>query len=86
MNQAVKNLPALLPVLPVRDSVIFPRMVLPLIVDNEDSSNLIDDALKKDKMIAIAMLKDPDGEGEDSLDIHRIGTIAFTARRCKICR
>jgi ATP-dependent Lon protease len=63
--------------------VIFPRMVLPLIVDNEDSSNLIDDALKKDKVIAIAMLKDPDGEGKDSLDIHRIGTIASVIRLSK---
>jgi len=48
------NIPDVLPLLPVRDVVVYPYMILPLFVGREISINAVDYALSKDRMIFLA--------------------------------
>ena len=83
MNQTIKRLPEILPLLPVKESVVFPRMVIPLMIRDEEYSKLIDDALKKEKLIAIAMSKDFEKLEEGPVDVHRVGTAASVIKLSK---
>ena len=70
------TIPERIAVLPVSDTVIFPRMVVPLLIKAEGNTALIEDALEKDKMVLIVMSR-VDEESEDSTDdIHNVGTLA----------
>ncbi len=51
------KIPEILPLLPVRDTVIFPYMILPLFVGRESSIKAVDEALAKDRMIFLATQK-----------------------------
>ena len=81
MTQMKKKISDILPVLPVRDSVIFPRMIIPLMIKDKKYIQLVDDALQKDKMIVVAMIKDPEKEPEEPEDIHRVGTAGQVVHR-----
>jgi len=83
MEEIAMNLPDILPVLPARDTVIFPKMVLPLMVREDKYIRLIEDALKSHKMIVISMVKDPDKAYEGVPDIFDIGTACQILRFTK---
>ena len=52
-----EKLPEMLPVLPLFDTVLFPKMVLPLVVMQEDSIKLVDEAMTKNRMIGLLVSK-----------------------------
>ena len=83
MNKINKKLQEILPVLPVRDSIIFPKMIIPLIITDEKYIKLIDDALQKDKLFVAIMVKDPDKKIEGPADIHRVGTLGQVIKLSK---
>lgn len=83
MNQTDKRLPQILPLLPVSDSVIFPRMIIPLMIKDEEYLRLVDDALQKDKLIVVAMVKDPEKMHEGLANIHRVGTVGQVVKLSK---
>jgi ATP-dependent Lon protease len=51
------NLPAVLPILPLFDAALFPKMVLPLVVMEKDSIKLVDEAMAKDRIIGLVISK-----------------------------
>ncbi|MFP3928063.1 MAG: endopeptidase La [Desulfobacteraceae bacterium] len=63
-----------MPVLPVRDSLIFPKMVVPLVIRDEKYSRLVDEALQAEKMIAVSLLRNPDADEDEAPDVHDVGT------------
>ncbi|MFP4038076.1 MAG: endopeptidase La [Desulfobacteraceae bacterium] len=69
-----QNIPEILPVLPVRDSLIFPKMVVPLVIRDEKYSRLVDEALQAEKMIAVSLLRNPDADEDEAPDVHDVGT------------
>ena len=69
-------LPPELPVLPVRDVVVFPGTVVPLTVGREKSKRLIDAVLAGDKLIAVCTQRRSDVEDPTLDDIYRVGTAA----------
>ncbi|MCD6562249.1 MAG: endopeptidase La [Deltaproteobacteria bacterium] len=75
MNDIDDKLPEILPVLPVRDSVIFPGMVIPIIIRDKRSLKLVDETLKKEKKIVVVMEKAHDKKKKGLADIHKIGTV-----------
>lgn len=77
------NIPEMLPVLPMRDSVLFPKMVVPLMIRNEEFSQLIDDALQKDNLIAVALVKNPDETDPAKVDIHGVATAGQVVKLSK---
>ncbi|MBE9528154.1 MAG: endopeptidase La [Proteobacteria bacterium] len=77
-------IPDTLPLLPVRDVVIFPFMIVPLFVGRDRSINAVDAALTKDRLIFAATQKDITDEDPNSKDIYRNGTVCMIMRMLKL--
>ena len=72
----VEDIPKVLPVLPLRDTVIFPYMIFPVLVGREQSIRAANFALDNSKYIFLAAQKNPSIEEPSHDDIYREGTIA----------
>lgn len=70
------EIPGDLPILPVRNTVIFPFLLIPLFIGIKRSIKLIEDALQRDKLIGLVCSKDPEIEEPDQGQVFQIGTIA----------
>src|SRR5215468_4438007 len=73
-------IPEELPVLPLRDLVVFPYMVLPLFVVRERSAAAVDDALAGDRLLLLVAQRDPEIEDPEPDDLHPVGTVAMVMR------
>src|SRR5512136_605650 len=78
------NIPDVLPLLPVRDVVVYPYMILPLFVGREISINAVDYALSKDRMIFLATQRDVGDEEPTPEGIYQVGTVAMIMRMLKL--
>ncbi|WKZ33000.1 MAG: endopeptidase La [Thermodesulfobacteriota bacterium] len=78
------EIPDVLPLLPVRDVVIFPFMIVPLFVGRERSINAVDAALTKDRLVFTATQKDISKEDPDPEDLYRAGTVCMIMRMLKL--
>ena len=78
------EIPSILPLLPVRDIVIFPYMTLPLFVGREGSISAVDEALARDRFIFLATQKDPTVEDPKSEELYHTGTVAMIMRMIKL--
>jgi len=78
------EIPDVLPLLPVRDIVIFPYMTLPLFVGREGSIAAVDEALARDRYIFLATQKDPSVEDPKAEDLFPMGTVAMIMRMLKL--
>jgi ATP-dependent Lon protease len=90
MNEELKKdeeppkIPEVLPVLPLRDIVIFPFMIVPLYVSREKSIKAVDQALADNRMILLAAQKRQEEEEPGPDDVHRVGTAALIMRMLKL--
>ncbi|MCP3176012.1 endopeptidase La [Desulfuromonas sp. KJ2020] len=73
-----------LPLLPVRDVVVFPHMVVPLFVGRPKSIAAVDAALARDRLIFLATQKDDEAEDPAAEDIYSVGTVAMIMRMLKL--
>ncbi len=73
-----------LPVLPLRDVVVFPMMIAPLFVGRPFSLNAIEDALKEHKLIFLVTQKDKDIEHPKREDLYDFGTVAVILKAMKM--
>lgn len=71
-----ESVPDELPVLPLRNTVLFPGVVIPITVGRDKSIKLIREYYKGDRTIGVVSQKDPDIEDPDISDLHSIGTVA----------
>jgi ATP-dependent Lon protease len=78
------KVPDVLPVLPLRDIVIFPYMIVPLFVSRERSIRAVDQALAENRMIMLAAQRDMAKEEPGPGDIHGVGTAAIIMRMLKL--
>ncbi len=78
------KIPETLPVLPLRDIVIFPFMIVPLFVSRERSIKAVDQALAENRMILLAAQKNPDNEEPQTGDLYDVGTVAIIMRMLKL--
>lgn len=72
-----KNYPKELAVLPLRDIVIYPGMIVPLSVGREKSIKLINEVMEGNKMIALITQKNPQKEDVEEADLYNTGTIGL---------
>ncbi|MER3524964.1 MAG: endopeptidase La [Ignavibacteria bacterium] len=70
------KVPQALPVLPLRNSVFFPRQVLPLSIGRESSIRVVEEALKDDGLVVIVAQTDGSIEHPSEKDIYWVGTLA----------
>lgn len=78
------KIPESIPLLSVRDIVIFPYMVIPLIVGRQSTKAAIDKALNANHIIFVACQKDASQEEPTAEDIHPVGTFASILRMMKM--
>ncbi len=81
---SVEQIPENLPLLPVRDLVIFPYMVLPLFVGRDISIKAIETALAADRLIFLTTQKNQETEHPSSDDLHHLGTVGVIMRMLKL--
>ena len=77
-------IPDILPLMPVRDVVIFTDMLLPLFVGREKSVKAVEEAVSKDRLLFIATQKDPAIENPRPEEIFAIGTVSRILRMLKL--
>ena len=77
-------LPDVLPVLPLKDSVIFPYIILPLSISRDPSMLAVEDALNNDRIILLAPQRDGSIEEPGQDDLHEVGTAASIMRMLKL--
>ncbi|MBL8141690.1 MAG: endopeptidase La [Acidobacteria bacterium] len=77
-------LPAELPVLPLRDTVLYPNSFMPLAVAREASVRLIDEAMQTTKLIAVFTQRDASVEEPKEDDLYRVGTATHIHKMFKL--
>ncbi|MDQ3288520.1 MAG: endopeptidase La [Pseudomonadota bacterium] len=73
-----------LPVLPLRDVVVFPHMVIPLFVGRDKSIRALDMAMESDKRILLVAQKTADTDDPDANDLYEVGTLAHVLQLLKL--
>ena len=74
----------LLPVLPLRDIVVFPHMIVPLFVGREKSVRALEAVMKEDKQILLVAQKNATQDDPGSEDIYRVGTVSTILQLLKL--
>jgi ATP-dependent Lon protease len=80
----VLTIPEEIPILPVTDIALFPKMVMPLMIWEKSGVQLVDEALMKDHLVGLAMIK---GKGSDPLtpeDLFLTGTVGSLLKMAKV--
>ena len=78
------EIPDVLPLLPIRDIVIYPYMMLPLFVGRDVSIRAVEESLSRDRLIFLVAQKNSAEENPNAAAIHRVGTIASIMRMLKL--
>jgi ATP-dependent Lon protease len=73
-----------LPILPIRNTVLFPGVIIPITVGRDKSIELIKKAYKGDKTIGVVSQKDPEIEDPVFEDLNKIGTVAYILKVLKM--
>jgi len=73
-----------LPVLPLRDVVVYPHMVIPLFVGRDKSIKALDAAMQEDKQILLVAQKHADVDDPSEKDMHEVGTLANILQLLKL--
>src|SRR6476620_10036306 len=78
------EIPAEIALLPLRNTVLFPGVVLPITVGRDKSIKAVNDAYKADKLIGVVAQKDSNIEDPGVKDLEQIGTIAKIVKQIKM--
>ena len=75
---------ALFPVLPLRDIVVFPHMIVPLFVGREKSIRALEEVMRDDKQILLVAQKNAGQDDPGTDDIYRVGTVSSVLQLLKL--
>jgi ATP-dependent Lon protease len=78
------EIPSSLPVLPLKDTVVFPDSLLPLAIGQERSVRLIDDAVAGDRLVALVASRSAELEQPDWDDLYEVGTAAIVQKMIRV--
>ncbi len=78
------TLPKTLPVLPLRDLVVFPHMVIPLPIGREGTLSAIDEVMNAGRLILLVAQKDPGIENPKAKDLFRVGVLGRIVQILKL--
>jgi ATP-dependent Lon protease len=76
--------PATLPILPLKETVVFPESVTPLAIGQERSIKLVEDVVSGDRLLALVAVRDPAVEQPGWDDLHAVGTAAVIHKMIKV--
>lgn len=77
------DIPERLPILPVRNIVLFPMLSMPMMIGRKKSIRLIDDVLTGNRFVGIVAQKDPDIEDPKEEDLYRVGCVGIVLKMMK---
>ncbi|MEE9550573.1 MAG: endopeptidase La [Candidatus Binatia bacterium] len=83
-KEAPSEIPDVIPLLPIRDIVIYPYMMLPLFVGRDISIRAVEEALSRDRLIFLVAQRNAQEDNPTPDDIYRIGTVASILRMLKL--
>jgi len=83
-DDGVIEVPADLPILPLRNTVLFPGVVLPITVGRDKSIKAVNDAYKGDKLVGVVAQKDSSIEDPEVKDLETVGTVARIVKQIKM--
>src|SRR3954454_21796187 len=83
VDQALEY-PTALPVLPLKDTVVFPQSMSPLAIGQERSVRLIDDVVSGERLLALVTARDASIEAPGWDDLYEIGTVALVHKMIKV--
>jgi len=84
LEQGEVEIPATLPVLPLKETVIFPQSVSPLAIGQERSVRLVDDVLEGERMLALVTVKSADADPPGWDDLYDVGTAAVVHKMIRV--
>ncbi len=79
-----KTTDVLIPVLPLRDVVVYPHMVIPLFVGREKSIDALESAMKDNKQVLLVAQKEAEVDDPDAADLYQVGTLANILQLLKL--
>lgn len=79
-----EELPEELPLLPLRNTVLFPGVVIPITVGREKSIKAVNDAYKNEKLVGVVSQKDSSVEEPKAKDLEKLGTVAKIIKQIKM--
>ena len=80
----LEDVPEKLPILPLKNNVLFPGVVIPITLGRDKSIKLIQDAYKGNKIIGVVSQKDAKVEEPSYKDLYQIGTVAQIVKMLKM--
>ena len=80
----IDEIPAELPVLPLKETVVFPDSMTPLAIGQERSIRLVDDVVGGERLLALVTVRDPDVEAPGWDDLYEIGTAAVVHKMIRV--
>ncbi len=84
-NITSDNIPNIIPILPIVDTNLFPKMVLPLLLIQNEAVELIDEAMSGNRMLGLLLSRRSDIDSRHTAnDLHMIGTIAIILKMSKM--
>ncbi|MCK5347974.1 MAG: LON peptidase substrate-binding domain-containing protein, partial [Desulfobacula sp.] len=84
-NITSDNIPNIIPILPIVDTNLFPKMVLPLVLIQNEAVELIDEAMSGNRMLGLLLSKRSDIDSKHTADdLYRIGTVAVILKMSKM--
>ena len=82
--QGQRKMPPHIPLLPVRDVVVYPFMILPLFVGRDKSIRAVDEALSRERLILLVAQRNAEAEDPGPEDLYPVGTVAMIMRMLKM--
>jgi ATP-dependent Lon protease len=79
-----QEIPSTLPVLPLRDTVVFPDTMIPLTIGQERSIKLIDDVLARNRLLMMVTSKNAELETPGPADLYQVGTVGLAHKMVKL--
>jgi ATP-dependent Lon protease len=84
LEQGEVEIPSKLPVLPLKETVIFPQSVSPLAIGQDRSVKLVDDVLEGERMLALLTVKNADADPPGWDDLYEVGTAAVVHKMIRV--
>src|SRR3954462_3735280 len=84
IEQGEVEIPSTLPVLPLKETVVFPQSVSPLAIGQERSVKLVDDVVAGERMLALVTVKNPDADPPGWDDLYETGTAAIVHKMIRV--
>jgi ATP-dependent Lon protease len=82
--ETLQSTDVLIPVLPLRDVVVYPHMVIPLFVGREKSIEALESAMQDNKQVLLVAQKEAEVDNPDTSDLYQVGTLANILQLLKL--